>query len=113
MSMPATKKRPAGGPDPFVSVRASAGTGKTHALTTRMIRLLADGAEVSDVFAATFARKAAGEILGRSQPAVSNALHRLRMILKDGGRLSCRRWTAGVWRRPCAMPAPKRLARRT
>jgi len=56
--MSATKKRPAGGPEPFVSVRASAGTGKTHALTTRMIRLLADGADVSDVFAATFARKA-------------------------------------------------------
>ena len=43
MSTSATKKRPAGGPEPFVSVRASAGTGKTHALTTRMIRLLADG----------------------------------------------------------------------
>jgi ATP-dependent exoDNAse (exonuclease V) beta subunit len=70
MSTSATKKRPAGGPEPFVSVRASAGTGKTHALTTRMIRLLADGAEVSDVFAATFARKAAGEILAR-------VLHRL------------------------------------
>ena len=25
----------------------------------------------------------AGDVLGRSQPAVSNALHRLRMILKD------------------------------
>lgn len=68
--MSATKQRPAGGPEPFVSVRASAGTGKTHALTTRMIRLLADGAEVGDVFAATFARKAAGEILAR-------VLHRL------------------------------------
>jgi len=56
--------------EPFVSVRASAGTGKTHALTTRMIRLLADGAEVGDLFAATFARKAAGEILAR-------VLHRL------------------------------------
>lgn len=65
------RKTPAaGGPDPFVSVRASAGTGKTHALTTRMIRLLADGAEVGDLFAATFARKAAGEILAR-------VLHRL------------------------------------
>jgi ATP-dependent exoDNAse (exonuclease V) beta subunit len=63
-------KNPAGGLDPFVSVRASAGTGKTHALTTRMIRLLADGAEVGDLFAATFARKAAGEILSR-------VLHRL------------------------------------
>ena len=66
MSTSAPKKKPAsGGPDPFVSVRASAGTGKTHALTTRMIRLLADGAEVGDLFAATFARKAAGEILFR------------------------------------------------
>jgi ATP-dependent helicase/nuclease subunit A len=64
------KKQASGGPDPFVSVRASAGTGKTHALTTRMIRLLADGAEVADLFAATFARKAAGEILAR-------VLHRL------------------------------------
>ena len=71
MSTSAPKKKPAsGGPDPFVSVRASAGTGKTHALTTRMIRLLADGAEVGDLFAATFARKAAGEILFR-------VLHRL------------------------------------
>lgn len=71
MSTSAAKKRPAsGGPEPFVSVRASAGTGKTHALTTRMIRLLADGAEVGDLFAATFARKAAGEILAR-------VLHRL------------------------------------
>ena len=51
--------------EPFVVVRASAGTGKTHALSTRLIGLLADGAEVDDVFAATFARKAAGEILDR------------------------------------------------
>ncbi|RLS36033.1 MAG: hypothetical protein DWH79_00575 [Planctomycetota bacterium] len=51
--------------EPFVLVRASAGTGKTHALSTRMIRILADGAEVDDIFAATFARKAAGEILTR------------------------------------------------
>jgi ATP-dependent exoDNAse (exonuclease V) beta subunit len=71
MSTSAARKRPASvGPEPFVSVRASAGTGKTHALTTRMIRLLADGAEVGDLFAATFARKAAGEILAR-------VLHRL------------------------------------
>ena len=55
---------------PYVAVRASAGTGKTHALTTRTIRLLADGVAVDDLFAATFARKAAGEILAR-------VLHRL------------------------------------
>jgi len=51
--------------EPFVVVRASAGTGKTHALSTRMIRLLADGVEPDEIFAATFARKAAGEILAR------------------------------------------------
>ena len=51
--------------EPFVVVRASAGTGKTHALSTRLVGLLADGAAVDDVFAATFARKAAGEILDR------------------------------------------------
>ena len=56
--------------EPFVTVRASAGSGKTYALTTRMIQLLADGASVEEVFAATFARKAAGEILAR-------VLHRL------------------------------------
>lgn len=50
---------------PYVVTRASAGTGKTHALSTRMIRLLADGALPEEVFAATFARKAAGEILAR------------------------------------------------
>ena len=51
--------------EPIVRVLASAGTGKTHALSTRLIRLLADGAEIDDIFAATFARKAAGEILAR------------------------------------------------
>lgn len=51
--------------EPIVRVLASAGTGKTHALSTRLIRLLADGAAIDDIFAATFARKAAGEILAR------------------------------------------------
>ena len=49
----------------FVAVRASAGTGKTHALSTRLIALLADGTPPEEIFAATFARKAAGEILAR------------------------------------------------
>ena len=61
-STPAPANRPL---EPIVRVLASAGTGKTHALSTRLIRLLADGAEIDDIFAATFARKAAGEILAR------------------------------------------------
>lgn len=50
---------------PFISVRASAGTGKTHSLTNRLLELLLGGAAIEDIFAATFARKAAGEILVR------------------------------------------------
>ena len=65
--------------EPFVVVRASAGTGKTHALSTRLIGLLADGAAVDDVFAATFARKAAGEILDR-------VLERLAIAASPGER---------------------------
>jgi ATP-dependent exoDNAse (exonuclease V) beta subunit len=92
MSTSAPKKKPAsGGPDPFVSVRASAGTGKTHALTTRMIRLLADGAEVGDLFAATFARKAAGEILFR-------VLHRLASAAEPASSASTAELAAAIER---------------
>ena len=59
--------------EPFVVVRASAGTGKTHALSTRMIRLIADGVAVEEIFAATFARKAAGEILARVLDRLASA----------------------------------------
>lgn len=46
-------------------ILASAGTGKTHALTTELLRLLMEGCEPQTVFAATFTRTAAGEILDR------------------------------------------------
>lgn len=42
---------------------ANAGSGKTHALTTRMIRLLAEGVEPRRIAALTFTRKSAGEFL--------------------------------------------------
>ncbi|MCA9279193.1 MAG: UvrD-helicase domain-containing protein [Phycisphaeraceae bacterium] len=46
-------------------VLASAGTGKTYELTSQYIRLLASGAPPSSILAATFTRKAAGEIQHR------------------------------------------------
>ncbi|MEI8293859.1 MAG: UvrD-helicase domain-containing protein [bacterium] len=42
---------------------ANAGSGKTHALTTRMIQLLARGVEPQKIAALTFTRKSAGEFL--------------------------------------------------
>jgi ATP-dependent helicase/nuclease subunit A len=46
-------------------IRASAGSGKTHQLTTRYLALLAAGVEADAILATTFTRKAAGEILDR------------------------------------------------
>ena len=46
-------------------IRASAGTGKTFALSNRYLALLCGGAEVDEVLATTFTRKAAAQILDR------------------------------------------------
>lgn len=46
-------------------VRASAGSGKTYRISSQIIALLAAGVEPSSIFASTFTRKAAGEILER------------------------------------------------
>ncbi len=50
---------------PNVVIRASAGTGKTYQLSNRYLQLAIDGQPPEQVLASTFARKAAGEILGR------------------------------------------------
>lgn len=46
-------------------IRASAGSGKTHQLTNRYLRLIAEGVSPDCILATTFTRKAAGEILNR------------------------------------------------
>jgi ATP-dependent exoDNAse (exonuclease V) beta subunit len=48
-----------------VLIRASAGTGKTFQLSNRFLQLASQGVEVDRILAATFARKAAGEIMER------------------------------------------------
>ncbi|HEX2100337.1 MAG TPA: UvrD-helicase domain-containing protein [Candidatus Synoicihabitans sp.] len=68
---------------------ASAGSGKTHALTTRYIRLLALGVEPERIVALTFTRKAAGEffneIVNRLARAAADG-EAARALARDVGR---------------------------
>jgi len=50
---------------PHVAIRASAGSGKTFQLTNRLLGLFLGGTPIDRIVAATFTRKAAGEILER------------------------------------------------
>jgi ATP-dependent helicase/nuclease subunit A len=50
---------------PYLSVHASAGSGKTHQLVNRLIYLLLHGAEPGGILAITFTRKAAAEMSQR------------------------------------------------
>lgn len=63
MNAPATPTSPTALPRELVL--ASAGSGKTYHLSSRIIELLASGAPPSEILASTFTRKAAGEILDR------------------------------------------------
>jgi len=54
-------------PEQNATIRASAGTGKTYLLVTRLLRLLLSGAEPSGLLAITFTRKAAAEMQQRLQ----------------------------------------------
>ena len=53
---------------PHLIIRASAGTGKTFRLSNRYVELLDSGETGDRILAATFTRKAAGEILDRVNP---------------------------------------------
>jgi len=60
-------------PQRNATVHASAGTGKTWLLVTRILRLLLAGARPDSILAVTFTRKAAAEM----QERVSGRLHEL------------------------------------
>ena len=54
-------------------IRASAGTGKTFALSNRYLVLLASGVDCQSILATTFTKKGAGEILDRIVQRLSAA----------------------------------------
>ncbi len=63
--------------DPRINaaVMASAGTGKTWLLVTRIVRLLLAGARADGILAITFTRKAAGEMLARLNDRLLEFVH--------------------------------------
>lgn len=69
-----------------VVIRASAGSGKTFQLTNRYLRLLLAGVPAETILAATFTRKAAGEILDRALTRLAAAAlsdERCRALSRD------------------------------
>lgn len=60
-------------PVPHEAILASAGSGKTHRLSNRVVTLLAAGAAPESIVALTFTRKAAGEFTRRVVAKLANA----------------------------------------
>lgn len=67
--------------------QASAGTGKTFALSNRFLRLLVRGAAPDSILASTFTRKGAGEILDRIVSRLGSAASSDREAAKLAGEL--------------------------
>jgi len=59
---------------PHQVILASAGSGKTYQLTSKLLRLLLTGEEPSSILATTFTRKAAGEILAKTIARLLDAM---------------------------------------
>lgn len=84
---PEQQKAVAAGPGP-VLVLAGPGTGKTHTLISRVLRLIKDGVPANRILAVTFTRRAAAELderlkeaLGDNPPPTADTLHALAFAL--------------------------------
>ncbi|XTO85786.1 UvrD-helicase domain-containing protein [Campylobacter coli] len=47
---------------PFLALEASAGSGKTFALSVRFVALILQGAKINEILALTFTKKASNEM---------------------------------------------------
>ena len=83
---------------PHLVVKASAGTGKTHRLSARFLRLITHGADPAAILASTFTRAAAGEIRERVVLRIARAAcgdqRALRDLQDDGGGLGIADYSA-------------------
>ena len=68
-------------PTGHVMILASAGSGKTYALTNRYVRLLALGAKPERIAALTFTRKAAGEFFDEISPLFEQLIEIVDLII--------------------------------
>ncbi len=50
---------------PFLALEASAGSGKTFALSVRFVALILQGAKINEILALTFTKKASNEMKKR------------------------------------------------
>src|SRR3954465_2104548 len=62
----------ASSPRDHAALSASAGTGKTHVLTARVLRLLLSGVEPSSILCLTFTKAGAAEMAGRIQARLAH-----------------------------------------
>ncbi len=75
-------------------ILASAGTGKTHALTSRILRLLAFGVKPETLIALTFTRKAAGEFANTIFRRLARAAREPAAAASLAGDLGLHGWDA-------------------
>ena len=91
---------------PHVVIRASAGTGKTFQLSNRFLGLASADQPIDRILAATFARKAAGEILDRVMIRLAEAADDPSRLCELSTHLQC-----GVIERPQCIALLRSMAR--